>query len=99
MKLLQKETQITWTVDNLLKEGFIKVGSKTYEEYWKHTKTGEILTLSVDDNYEIKEMILTKVQEMSYSIVEEILKAKPTLAEEIKHNIEEKLDELRKCSK
>ena len=50
MKLLQKGTQITWTVDNLLKEGFIKVGSKTYEEYWKHTKTDEILTLSVVDD-------------------------------------------------
>ena len=49
MKLLQKGTQITWTVDNLLKEGFIKVGSKTYEEYWKHTKTDDILTLSVVD--------------------------------------------------
>lgn len=98
MKLLQKGTQITWTVDNLLKEGFIKVGSKTYEEYWKHTKTDDILTLSVvDDNYEIKEIILTKVKEMSYNIVEEILKAKPALAEEFKHTIKEKLDELRKC--
>ena len=46
MKLLQKGTQITWTVDKLLKEGFIKVGSKTYEEYWKHTKTDDVLTLS-----------------------------------------------------
>lgn len=100
MKLLQKGTQITWTVDELLKEGFIKVGSKTCEEYWKHTKTDDILTLSVvDDNYEIKEMILTKVKEMSYNIVEEILKAKPALAEEFKHNIKEKLDEFRKCSK
>jgi len=93
MKLLQKGTQITWTVDELLKEGFIKVGSKTYEEYWKHTKTDDILTLSVvDDNYEIKEMILTKVKEMSYNIAEEILKTKPNLAEEFKHNIKEKLD-------
>ena len=52
MKLLQKGTQITWTVDNLLKEGFIKVGSKTYEEYWKHTKTDDILTLSVVESKE-----------------------------------------------
>ena len=100
MKFLQKDTQITWTVDDLLKEGFIKVGSKTYEEYWKYTKTDDILTLSVvDDNYEVKEIVLTKVKEMSYNIVEEILKAKPALAEEFKHNIKEKLDELRKCSK
>lgn len=56
MKLLQKGTQITWTVDSLLKEGFIKVGSRTYEEYWKHTNTDDILTLAVvDDNYGIKE--------------------------------------------
>ena len=99
MKLLQKGTQITWTVDNLLKEGFIKVGSKTYEEYWKHTKTDDILTLSAVDDYDTKEMILTKVKEMSYDIVEEILKSKPVSVEELKHNIKEKLDELRKCSK
>ena len=98
MKLLQKGTQITWTVDDLLKEGFIKVGSKTYEEYWKYTKTDDILTLSVvDDNNEVKEIVFTKVKEMSYNIVEEILKTKPNLAEEFKHNIKEKLDELHKC--
>lgn len=44
-------------------------------------------------------MILTKVKEMSYDIFEEILKSKPVLVEELKFNIEEKLDELRKCSK
>ena len=50
MKLLHKDTQTTWTVENLLKEGFIKVGSKTYEEYWKDTKTNDILVLSVMSN-------------------------------------------------
>ena len=73
MKLLQKGTQITWTVDNLLKEGFIKVGSKTYEEYWKHTKTDDILTLSIVDDtvrkvfkkssYSVKELI-EKLQDL-----------------------------------
>lgn len=73
MKLLQKGTQITWTVDELLKEGFIKVGSKTYEEYWKHTKTDDILTLSVVDDtvhkvfkkssYSVKELI-EKLQDL-----------------------------------
>lgn len=73
MKLLQKGTQITWTVENLHKEGFIKVGSKTYEEYWKHSKTDDILTLSVvgdkvshvfkKSSYSIRELI-DKLQDL-----------------------------------
>jgi len=69
MKLLQKDTQITWTVDNLLKEGFIKVGSKTYEEYWKNTKTDDILTLSVVDDYEIKDVNIEVTRKINgYSV-------------------------------
>lgn len=50
---------------------------------------------------DIKEIILTKVQDMSYSLAEEIKNAVPSasVVEEFKHNIKEKLDELRKCSK
>lgn len=70
MKLLQKGTQITWTVDNLLKEGFIKVGSKTYEEYWKHIKTDDILTLSVVDDYEIKDVNIEVTRKINgYSVL------------------------------
>ena len=69
MKLLQKGTKITWTVDELLEKGFVKVGSKTYEEYWKHTKTDEILTLSVFDD--MKHNVFKK---SSYSVRELIEK-------------------------
>lgn len=47
MKFVDKETADTWTTGGLLHEGYIKVGSKTYEEYWKHPTTDKILTLSV----------------------------------------------------
>lgn len=46
MKFVDKETANTWTTGGLLHEGYIKVGSKTYEEYWKHPKEEKILTLT-----------------------------------------------------
>lgn len=50
---------------------------------------------------DIKEIILTKVQDMSYDLAEEIKNAvpPPSVVEEFKRNVKEKLDELCKCSK
>lgn len=48
---------------------------------------------------EIEEIVLTRCKELSYDLAEQIKKSKPVIVEELKCNIKEKLNELRKCCK